>query len=108
MCQPSRPMIVNIVGDARKRGKPCVDVLEDVSLTLYRARRPRRQLVAAARGPALDHLAPHLDVALEADVPAGRKRLPGIEGMAPHARGALRQSERRGRPFDSPAPLRVT
>src|ERR1700731_2154388 len=97
-------MGVNIVGDARKRGKSRVDVLEDVSLALYRARRVRRQLVAA-RGPVLDHLARHLDVALEAHMPAERERLLGIESVGQEARGAMGQSERVVMPLESQEPV---
>src|SRR5216683_8019525 len=108
MRQSSRPMGVNIVGDARKRGKPCVDVLEDIGLALYRASRLRRQLIATVCAPALDHLARHLDVALEADMPAERKCLLGIEGVGQDARGALRQTEGVVMPLESPEQVPTT
>src|SRR5207237_10235539 len=81
---------------------------EAVSLSLYPALRPGRQLVAAERGPALDHLARHVDVALEADVPAERKRLLVIESIGQHARGALRQSESVVMPLESQEPVAMT
>ena len=89
------PARVHVVGQRVQRGKARIEIASDVGGGLRGGARGRRQLGRAGREPRLDQLMRHLDVALEADVPAvDDVGLVRIEGVAEHARRARGHRER--------------